>query len=41
MHFTFVTLSLVCAALARPTVTLDKRQGGFALKNGQDAIALK
>ncbi|TEB39112.1 hypothetical protein FA13DRAFT_443084 [Coprinellus micaceus] len=40
MHFTFVTLSLVCAALARPTVTLDKRQGGFALKNGQDAIAL-
>lgn len=40
MHYTFLILSLVCAAVARPMEALEKRQAGFALKNGQDAIAL-
>lgn len=40
IQLSLALLSLASAVFGRPTETLDKRQG-FALKNGQDAIALK
>jgi hypothetical protein len=40
MYISLFIVSLACSALARPTADIERRQGGFALKNGQDAIAL-